>query len=310
MYEANESPLADGDFTRVFADLLGSLPVGETVRPAESGRPGSLDPAQVLHWGRPPFQACLTQASRRLLLPGSGIEGVDQLQALADLARAGRACILCLNHQSNLDVPTLAALLEDAACPELFERIVWIAGRKLEEDAGLTSLLASGFNRVVVSPRSWLDAVHTDRELRTAYRLNLAAHRAIRGLRHSGRIFGLFPAATRRRTDDPATLQAIDETDSYLKHFDYLLFARIEGCTLPVTRDLDLTHEVPRLDRVRYAFGPVQETATWRAGALARFGTLGQRSATARAMTRDLTAAFALADRLDKGGGKLGMERA
>ncbi len=258
MYEENTRPLPAGDLGEMFGSLLDAGP--------PSGLAGrrKVTPAGVLVWAKREVQPALTTISRRLLLPGSGIEGIGQLAELATLADQGRSCIVCLNHRSNLDVPTLHALLEDHGQADLFHRLIWIAGRKLHEDAGPTRLLAQGFNQVIVSPHSWLDENHTEDELHEAHQINIAAHRAIHTLRNQGWAFALFPTATRLRPGHQETAQAIDETDSYLKTFDYMLLGRIDGCTLPVTRDRDMTREVPRLDRVRYTFGGVLPTADWR----------------------------------------------
>jgi hypothetical protein len=129
---------------------------------------------------------------------------------------------------------------------------------------------------------------HSDEDLHEAHQINMAAHRAIHDLRHQGWVFGLFPTATRIRPDDESTRRAIEETDSYLKNFEFMLLGRIDGCTLPVSRDRDLTREVPTLDRMHYTFGAVQCTDPWREDAAKRFPTLDQRSASARAIIEDI----------------------
>jgi glycerol-3-phosphate O-acyltransferase len=126
--------------------------------------------------------------------------------------------------------------------------------------------------------------------LHEAHRINAAAHRAIQTLKHEQWVFALFPAGTRVRRDIDSSQLAIPETDSYLKSFDFLLLGRIDGCTLPVSRDQAFTHETPVLDRVRIAFGPVQHTAEWRAQAQARYPAIDQRSASARAIVDDVNA--------------------
>lgn len=260
MYEENLVALPDGDFSRVFAG-----PLAEIDRLCRPALPATITPDRVLNWAKTEVQPHFAGICRRLLLPSSGIQGIDNLAEANRLAGEGRSCIICLNHRSNLDVPTLYALLDDEDRAGLFERIVWIAGRKLQEDVGATRMLAQGFNRVMVTPHSWMRVGHSDEELRMAHQINLAAHRAIHELRHRGWVFALFPTATRLRPNDASTAQAIEETDSYLKSFEFLLLGRVEGCTLPVSRNQDLTHETPVLDRMRYIFGPVQRTDAWRA---------------------------------------------
>ncbi len=285
MYEENVSPLAGGDFSTVFADLLAPIQTNCAASPAQR-----ISPDSVVRWALVDIQPYLGAICRRLLLPGSGIIHAEYLAELTQLAREGRSCIVCLNHRSNLDVPTLYALLGDQGHLSLFHRLIWIAGRKLEEDAGSTRCLVRAVNRVVVSPWSWMSREHSAEELHEAHHINDAAHRAIRQLRHQGWVFALFPTGTRVRPDDAATNAAIEETDSYLKHFEFMLLCRIDGCTLPVSRDSDLTHETPTLDTVRYTFGKVLRTDDWRTEAAERYSTLDRRAASARAIMEDIMA--------------------
>jgi hypothetical protein len=283
MYEENRKPLPPGDTLQVFAAVF-----AEIKQHGDLSGPLPVEPGHVLFRARPELQEYLVRISRRLLLPGSGIVGLEKLEELVRRAASGAACLLCLNHRSNLDVPTLRALLDDYQRPELFHKIFWVAGRKLHEDEGLTGLLVQGFNRVIVTPRSWTRGSHTAGELQEAQLINRAAHRVMHQGRKNGWVFALFPAGTRARPGDASTQRAIPETDSYLKSFDFLLPGHIAGCTLPVSRDRDLTHEVPQLDRMVYSFGNIQSTETWRAKAASRFPELEQREASARAIMQDI----------------------
>jgi glycerol-3-phosphate O-acyltransferase len=281
MYEENLTPLPDGDFAKVFGDTLVVIE-----RRFATGR---ITPGNVVGWAEPEIHSLLTKIARRLLLPGSQINGMEQLAGLSRLAAIGHSCIICMNHRSNLDVPTLYALLEDQGCKDVAQRLIWISGRKLDEDFGMTKLLVQGVNRVVITPRSWMGEDHSHEQRRDAVKINIAAHRAIRKLRHEKWVFALFPSATRLRPANPATAKAIEETDSYLKHFEYMLLGHIDGCTLPVTRDQDLTHEIPVLDRMQFTFGKVLRTDEWRTSAVTRYPTLDQRAATARAVIENIS---------------------
>jgi hypothetical protein len=269
----------------VFADHLAAIQQHAQVTPPER-----ITPAKVVQWSNTEVQPYFGKICRRLLLPGSGILGLENLAELKQLAVAGHSCILCMNHRSNLDVPTLYAMLQERDRSDLFDRIIWISGRKLDEDAGPTRMLVQAFNRVIVTPRSWMKDAHSDEELQEAHRINVAAHRAIHELRNQGWVFALFPTATRIRPRDESTMHAIEETDSYLKNFEFMLLGRIDGCTLPVSRDRDLTHEVPSRDRMRYTFGRVLRADEWRANAARRFAELNQRTASAQAIIEDIAA--------------------
>jgi hypothetical protein len=282
MYEENCKPLGSGDASVVFAQQLDEMKRNGLQRAPE------VTPESVVRWANKGNQPQFASMCRRLLLPGSSIRGFANLEALAELARGGNACLLCLNHRCNFDVPNLMTLMQDQANPAVFDRLVWVAGRKLEEDVGMTSLLVQCFNRVIVAPHSWFDSHNSDDQLHQGRCVNIAAERAIAQLRYEGWVFALFPTGTRVRTDDESTKQAIGETFSYLRMFEYLLLCHIDGCTLPVSKDRDLTHETPTLSQVTYTFGSVQRTEDWVAGAVKRFANVDQRTASARAMTEDI----------------------
>jgi 1-acyl-sn-glycerol-3-phosphate acyltransferase len=285
MYEENLTPLPNGDFTRVFTDLLAAIEHDSRADP-----PAEITHENVVQWARSEVQPHLAKICRRLLLPGSEVVGAKSLAELRSRALQGSSCIVCLNHRSNLDVPTLYVLLDDTGSADLFHRIIWIAGRKLQEDVGATGMLVQAFNRVFVTPRSWMTDEHSDEEWHAAHQINIAAHRAIHELRHQGWVFALFPTATRIRPRDESTTHAIEETDSYLKNFEFMLLGCIDGCTMPVSRDRNLTHEIPVLDRVRFTFGKILPTDQWRTNAADRYPELDQRAASARAIIEDITA--------------------
>lgn len=283
MYEENTKPLPPGDVLQSFAAIISDIQ-----RNCHLTAPQPTSHEQVLFWARNSLQKQLNRISRRLLLPGSGIHGIEKLEHLVTLAEEGSSCILCLNHRSNLDVPTLSTMLQDFSKPQLFQKIIWIAGRKLQEDQGMTGMLVQAVNRVIVTPRSWSQVEHSSDEVHEAQLINIAAHRVIHELRHLGWVFALFPTGTRIRPGDVSTARAIPETDSYLKSFEFMLLGGIEGCTLPVSRDQDLTRETPRLDRMSFTFGEVVPTEIWRSQAVQRFPGLDQRGASARAIMEDI----------------------
>lgn len=283
MYEENRKPLPPGDASVVFAQQLAEIKLH-----TEADRAANVTPESVVSWAETRSQPYFAEICRRLLLPGSGIVGLANVRQLAALAGDGHACLLCLNHRSNLDVPTLYTLLREQADSGCFEKIIWIAGRKLEEDVGMTGRLVQCFNHVTVTPPSWIVAGRSNDELHEARLINIAAERAIARLRHEGWVFALFPTGTRARDHVESTKQAIEQTDGYLRLFQYLLLCNIDGCTMPVSRDRDMTHETPKLDRMRYTFGSVHRSDHWRAEAAARYPKLDQKMATARAIREEI----------------------
>lgn len=285
MYEENQRPLPPGDSVAVFAHAL-----AEIERLSRSAPRPTATCGPVVQEPNVAAQPLFAAICRRLLLPGSTLAGFENLAELADLAAKGAACLLCMNHRSTLDVPTLYALIEDQADLAAFHRIIWISGRKLDEDSGATPALARCFRRIVVTPKAELLAIQSETERRERGRKNMRAYRAMRGLRRQGWVLAVFPAGTRLRPSDERTGQAIREIDSYLRRTDYLVLGHIAGCTLPVSRDRDLSHETPRLDRMAYTFGPVVEARRWREQAAQRYPELSQREASRRAIMEDIAA--------------------
>ena len=290
MYESNQEPLPEGDASVVFADQLAELRrQANDIDDGSTPAADNLTPETVVRWGHQ-NRHLIAGLCRRLLLPGSKIVGLSNFRELVRHAQDDKACLLCLNHRSNLDVPTLDALLADHGEAGLFDSLIWITGRTLEEDTDVTRMLVQCFNRLIVTPHRWFHSGRTEAEVHEAKTINVAAERALSRLRHEGWVCALFPAGTRVRPDDESTKQAIAETDSYLRMFDYLLLCNIDGCTLPVSRSQDFTHEVPKLDRVIFSFGSVQPTDQWRAEMAARYPDLDQREASARAIGEEIEA--------------------
>lgn len=284
MYEENVTPLPPGDASVVFAQLLAEMQQDAGPHTAP------VSPETVLQYGHRANLQRFAAISRRLLLPGSCIDGAEHLTELRRRAAAGQSCLLCLLHRSNLDVPTLYALLADQDQADIFQLIIWIAGRKLMEDTLATRVMVACLNRLMITPKSWMTADRTKEELHAAHLLNMAAQRTMMELCHQGWVFGLFPSGTRIRPADESTARAVGETDTYLKSFQQMVLGHIQGCTLPVSHDWDLLHETPRLDQVVYTFSPVWDTAAWRAQAAGRYPELSQRDASARAIMEDINA--------------------
>lgn len=285
MYESNQQPLPKGEAFIVFAKQLAELQ-----KEAGGVEPVPPTPESVVRWGDKQHRPVFTGMCRRLLLPGSKIVGLDNLRELVQRTREGKSCLLCLNHRSNFDVPTLDALLTDHGEAALFDQLIWIAGRKLEEDPGLTNLLVQCFNRVLVTPHTWFGANRTEEQMHEGKLINIAAERAVLQLRNEGWVFALFPSGTRMRPGVESSKHAIAETDSYLRVFDYLLLGHISGCTLPVSQDQNFILETPRLDRMLYTFGKVQRTEQWREQMAERYPELDHRAASAKGIEVEIEA--------------------
>lgn len=196
---------------------------------------------------------------RDLMLPGSGIEGYENLRQLHELAAQGKSTLILSAHFSNFDVPALYYLLDryGEEGRRLFESIVFIAGRKLTEGEREVKAMAEMFNRIVISAKA---QNMTPEEIQVAMAINKASQKAIGSMQNEGKMFLLYPTGTRSRLYDERSHHGIREIYNYIRKFDYILCCGISGLILPARDDVPMTGEYPRKDVVKYAFGQVYKT--------------------------------------------------
>jgi glycerol-3-phosphate O-acyltransferase len=213
------------------------------------------------------FQVAQTQNRERfaaiiddLLLPGSGVEGLENLRNLHELAAQGRPALVLSAHVSNLDVPALYTLLRHRGEAALFEDIIFIAGRKLTEGCKSIKSMAEMFSRVVISAKS---SKMNEQEVSVGMAINKAAQRKIAELQRQGKVFLLYPTGTRTRPAVPRTHHGLREIYNYVRKFEYCVFCGVRGNILPPRDDVDMIDEFPRRDRVVYTFGKVRGIAGW-----------------------------------------------
>lgn len=86
MYEENLTPLPPGDLSVVFAEILADMQRDATVGTAP------VSPETVLQYSNRANLQRFGAISRRLLLPGSRIDGGEHLAELGRRAAAGESC--------------------------------------------------------------------------------------------------------------------------------------------------------------------------------------------------------------------------
>lgn len=220
-----------------------------------------------------------------LMLPGSRIEGGAHLKELAALSDAGKRCLIFSAHLSNMDVPSLCWLMTQAG-PDfeaIFNRIMFMAGRKLNEESPEVKMFSEIYTRIVITPKSSTDNLpegeEKERILREAQAINLAAHRVLKEKTAEGRILLVYPTGTRYRPWSPETGRGLREAEGYLRVFDHFCVGATLGNLMPPMQDTRMHIEYPREDRVVMRFSPVISTREFRercrqeADALAAVGT-------------------------------------
>jgi glycerol-3-phosphate O-acyltransferase len=203
-----------------------------------------------------------------LILPGSGVEGMEHLEDLLSKAESGKSCLLLLEHYSNMDLSLFSYLVRKAGGRggAVAGAVVAIAGMKLSEENPVVSAFASAYTRIVIYPsRSLLglDAVKDKAEIVRSNAINRAAMKALMDIKVRGKLVLLFPSGTRYRPWDPGTKRGVREIDSYIKSFDYMCPVAINGEVLHV-RQGDMMEDSVSRDLVLLTAGPVVSCAEFR----------------------------------------------
>ncbi|MDR1868017.1 MAG: 1-acyl-sn-glycerol-3-phosphate acyltransferase [Treponema sp.] len=253
-----------------------------------------IDETNVYQERNAALYAILHTMVQEYMLPNSRLEGQEHFLSFIEQVRAGKKGIILMEHYSNLDLPIFASLLEHADEPairEIPERLVAIAGMKLNEEHSMIRALAQAFTRIVIYPNRTLDTiddptVRAQEELRCRI-INRAAMRVLHTVRQQGKIVLVFPSGTRYRPGNPETKQAVREIDSYLRIFDIVIFVSINGCCLRI--DMSKAHEMiaDKLyrDTVIVASSPVFECADFRKETIESTGTSDPQQAIAQRIT-------------------------
>ncbi|MDR2392779.1 MAG: 1-acyl-sn-glycerol-3-phosphate acyltransferase [Treponema sp.] len=214
-----------------------------------------------------------------LLLPGSGISGMEHLSDLLNRSYAGKSCLLLLEHYSNLDLPIFSYLLRVAG-PQgiaIADALVAIAGMKLNEASPTVAAFTGAYTRIIIYPSrslQTLDNEHNREEIVRSNAINRAAMKTLLDLKTRGKLILVFPSGTRYRPWDPSTKKGVREIDSYIKSFDYMCFVAINGELLHV-RQGDMMDDYVSQDVVRFTAGPVLSCTAFRDAARARAEAAG-----------------------------------
>ena len=234
----------------------------------QPGQDRVITPDNVYQEGRSEGREAFEALMDPLLEPGSAVEGLEHLeQCLVDL-EAGLSILFLPEHRGNFDVPTFNNLIkrEDPRFGEILKRMIYIAGRKLNESSDKVKMFTEKYSRLVIVPRrdyplakpEETKAEIKEREAFEHYaaRINRAAFREMLRLRKSGYIFVLYPLGGRWKIG--ADNVPVRETVSYLSRFDRAYLVSMEGNTLPP--DERMEEELPLPDKVIFRFGAPLDT--------------------------------------------------
>ncbi|HCL55718.1 MAG TPA: hypothetical protein DHW82_01745 [Spirochaetia bacterium] len=189
-----------------------------------------------------------------LIRPESKIIGKENILEFYKNFQAGKSSLILGEHKSNFDVPGFCAMMyreENPVFSEIFEKIVFVAGRKLNEDSIFVKIIAETFNRVIVVPKGE-GQVDDKEEQRKILEINMATQRFIRNNKDKY-IFLVYPTGTRSRPWDRNTYKGIKEVYNYLKNFEQIIYLSINGNCLPPTTT-GMAWEIPKIDQFNVIF--------------------------------------------------------
>jgi glycerol-3-phosphate O-acyltransferase len=254
---------------------------------------GKITEHDVYQQAVPGILPLLDKMSDSLLLPGSGIGGIEYLYDAYTKAVSGKSCLLLLEHYSNMDLPAFSYLLrkEGDRGKAVADALVAIAGMKLSEESPAVAAFTAGFTRIVIYPSrslAGLDAVKDRDEIIRSNSINRAAMKALLDIKTKGKLILVFPSGTRYRPWEPSTKRGVREIDSYIKSFDYMCPVAINGEVLHVRQGDMLDDSISR-DVVRITAGQVLSCADFREKARAEAADMeDKKQATVDAIMRIL----------------------
>jgi len=230
--------------------------------------PTVINEHNVFQEGDPEILAILDEMAGKLILPGSGLDGLEHLEELLALAESGKSCLLLPEHYSNLDLSIISLLVRKAGGRgnDIGKSIIAIAGMKLNEDDPAVAAFTGAYTKIVIYPSrylSGLDATEKKAEFIRSTMINRAALKVINEQKVKGRMILIFPSGTRYRPWDPGSKKGVREIDSYIRSFDYMCLVAINGEVLHIQKTDMINDEVSE-DLVRVTVSPVISCAEFR----------------------------------------------
>jgi glycerol-3-phosphate O-acyltransferase len=247
-------------FEDVFRDALKTGGIGKIET--------TITESNVYQQGAEYLLPFLDRIVKNLVLPGSGVEGMENLEELLDRALEGKSCLLLVEHYSNLDLSLFSWLVRQAGGRglEIDKALVSIAGMKLNEENPMVATMASAYTRLVIYPSRSVESLDPEKdqaEILRSSAINRAAMRTLLEIKTQGKIILVFPSGTRYRPWDPSTKKGVREIDSYLRSFDYMCCVALNGECLHVHRG-DMLEDLVSRDLVLITAGKVRSCAEFR----------------------------------------------
>jgi len=255
-----------GTITTVFGDQIKRVM-------KVSKAPTVINENNVYQEGDPNVLAILDELVEIVALPGSGLDGYGHLLDLYQKAGSGKACLLLVEHYSNLDLSIFSYLARKAGMrgKDISDSLIAIGGIKLNEDNPVVAAFTGAYTKLVIYPsRSIqnLDPIINKNEINRAKAINNAAMKSLIRHKYKGHLVLVFPSGTRYRSWEPDTKKGVREIDSYIRSFDYMCFVALNGEVLHVQKTDMMNDEVSK-DVIKVTVGPVISSKEFRDKVLA-----------------------------------------
>lgn len=229
-----------------------------------------ITPHNVYQEAIPEMQALMKREASKLIMPGSELLGAENLKELAELSAQGKSCLLMMEHFSNLDLPNFYLLAEQSPHlgPEFTQRIIAMAGLKLNEENPYISALIQGFSRIVIYPSRSLNSIKDPEEWKEARKRSVHINRSslheMTRAKYNSKMILVFPTGTRYRPWAPESGKGLKEMSSYLRAFEYACLVSINGNTLRIRQQGTMMDDLLTPDVMLFKAGPVFKTQDFR----------------------------------------------
>jgi glycerol-3-phosphate O-acyltransferase len=246
----------------------------------------------VFQEGNTEILLIMDEMVKTLILPGSGIDGMENIEELFTKAESGKSCLLLVEHYSNMDLSLLFTLLKNEGDRGNVIRnsIIAISGIKLNEDNPAVAAFTGAYSRIVIYPSRSLHGLDPEKDKAEITRSNAINHAAMKALirnKYKSKLVLVFPSGTRYRPGEPETKKGVREIDSYIRSFDYMCFVALNGQVLHVQKT-DMLNDSLSKDIVRITVGPVVSCKEFRDNAIEAAKDEDKKQAVADAIMNEL----------------------
>ncbi len=237
-----------------------------------SKAPARVSEENVYQEGNPDILPYMDRMVEENLKPGSGIRNWENLEDFFGKSQEGHACLLLVEHYTNMDLPAFHYLLrQQGPIGQAFaEHLIAIAGIKLNEEDPAVLAPTEAYSRIVIVPTRTAEALKEGdpkafmQEMLRTTSINRAASRVLNEKKKAKKIVLVYPAGTRYRPWDPTTKRGIREIDSYVKSFDYMCLLAMNGNILRINPDGSMTEDLVCEDKLVFTASPVISCAQFR----------------------------------------------